>query len=249
MGMPRFFDGIPDAVLRLLVVVVILIAGILLVRRAIPASFKDRQLQKTSTIERELAREVRYAGEESCTVCHEDEHDVKKAGYHRDISCETCHGASMAHTENPGEVNPPAPRDREFCPKCHDYNSSRPMGFPQINAVAHNPLQPCINCHAPHDPVPPSVPGECRACHGEIDRTKSVSPHVLLECTTCHTTPEEHKISPWTVKPTKPSARDFCGRCHGTDSSARDIPKVDIATHGEKYLCWQCHYPHMPEVD
>jgi len=23
------------------------------------------------------------------------------------------------------------------------------------------------------------------------------------------------------------------------------VPTVDMATHGEKYVCWQCHYPHM----
>jgi ribosomal protein S27AE len=29
----------------------------------------------------------------------------------------------------------------------------------------------------------------------------------------------------------------------------KDVPKVDFASHGEKYLCWQCHYPHLPEIE
>jgi ribosomal protein S27AE len=26
-----------------------------------------------------------------------------------------------------------------------------------------------------------------------------------------------------------------------------EIPRVEMRTHGERYLCWQCHYPHFPE--
>ena len=44
-------------------------------------------------------------------------------------------------------------------------------------------------------------------------------------------------------------ARAFCGQCHAPDAkSDKEIPRVDMATHGERYVCWQCHYPHMPEV-
>ena len=117
-----------------------------------------------------------------------------------------------------------------------------------INPVAHNPMKPCITCHSPHDPKPPNVPHECSACHGEIARTIAVSNHVQLKCTTCHQVPAGHRVSPRTVKPSKPSSREFCGKCHGKDSRVKGAPKVDIASHGEKYVCWQCHYPHLPEV-
>ena len=79
------------------------------------------------------------------------------------------------------------------------------------------------------------------------------SPHGTLpaglECTTCHTTPEGHKVTPHSVLPTKPVTRDFCGTCHSTESGAAGVPHVDIRTHWETYLCWQCHYPHLPEVE
>jgi hypothetical protein len=75
-----------------------------------------------------------------------------------------------------------------------------------------------------------------------------VSPHALLECTTCHTAPEQHKVSPRTIRPSKPTSREFCAQCHGKDSKVQGPPKIDSATHGEKYVCWQCHYAHMPEV-
>jgi DnaJ-class molecular chaperone len=138
---------------------------------------------------------------------------------------------------------------REFCVRCHAYSPSRPTGFPQINPATHNPLKACTLCHNPHDPKPPHAPQECQACHGEIARTKALSPHVQLECTTCHTVPAEHKVEPRIVRATIPADREFCGRCHGMDAPVKGTPKIDILMHGEKYLCWQCHYPHMPEVD
>lgn len=247
--MSSFPHRIPQAAFRLFVVLAMLVAGLLFGLRAIPPALKNHDMQIAATIKREVAKKINYAGEERCATCHLEEHDIKRAGYHRNLACETCHGPGIAHTENPIEVKPPAPRDRQFCPMCHSYNSSRPLSFPQINPITHNPLQACIACHKPHDPKPPTVPGECRACHGGIDRTKAVSHHALLECTRCHTTPEGHKVTPLVVKPTKPNSRDFCGQCHGSDSTVPDAAKIDLATHGEKYLCWQCHYPHMPEVD
>jgi len=118
-----------------------------------------------------------------------------------------------------------------------------------INPVAHNPMKPCFTCHNPHDPKPSRTPRECSACHGEIARTLSVSHHVQLECTTCHNVPSRHRISPRIVKPTKPSSRDFCGKCHSKDSSYKGSPKIDLSSHGGKYVCWQCHYPHLPEAE
>lgn len=246
--MKKLWQKIPDALLRILVVFVLFIGGILFARSLIPPALKDTELHVKSTVEREISKPIRYAGSDVCADCH-NEYNVKKSGYHRNLSCETCHGPAKEHSENPMEVKPKLPRLREFCVVCHTYNPSRPTGFPQINPVAHNPLKPCISCHNPHDPKPPRVPQECQACHAEIARTKAVSPHVQLECTTCHQVPQEHKLMPRTTKATIPSERSFCGKCHSKDSKVKETPKIDLATHGEKYLCWQCHYPHMPEVE
>jgi len=57
---------------------------------------------------------------------------------------------------------------------------------------------------------------------------------------------QQHKVSPRAIKPTKPQTREFCGKCHGKDAKdklAKNAPKIDLAEHGEKYVCWQCHYP------
>jgi len=66
-------------------------------------------------------------------------------------------------------------------------------------------------------------------------------------CTTCHTVPDRHKTEPRSAAPSIPQRREFCGTCHAKDAPEKNAPKVDIPTHGSPYLCWQCHYPHLPE--
>lgn len=240
----------PEALKRIVLVFAIFISGtILIIKFIIPPHMKDTNIQWADTVDREIGKEIQYAGSTSCAECHDEMNELKKTGYHRNLSCETCHGPAYAHTEDPDEVTPTAPRERKFCPLCHTYNQSRPRGFPQINPAAHNPMKACIECHDPHDPKPPTVPRECSACHGDIARTKAVSHHVQLECTTCHDAPDKHKVLPRTHRPTKPERREFCGKCHATSSTVKGPPKINLSSHGEKYLCWQCHYPHLPEVE
>ena len=244
---------LPDQVIRIGISFIVLIVLVISVRVfVIPDELKKKGIFNTTAIERELSKDIQYAGSEICSDCHDEQHELKQEGYHNKLSCEVCHGASYIHSEEPDDATPSAPRERKFCPVCHTYNPSRPTGFPQINPFAHNPLEPCINCHDPHDPTPPETPAECVACHNSIASTLAVSPHVKLECITCHNTPEEHKIKPREVRPSKPTKRAFCGQCHSKKSSNREAPKINLSTHGnngEKYLCWQCHYPHLPELD
>ncbi len=245
--MTSFFRKLPDPLVRILLVFLLLVAAFLVLRFTLPRSMTDMSLHVQSTIEREMSRPLRFAGSAQCADCHE-ESNLKETGYHRMLSCETCHGPARNHAEDPTTGKPVEPRKREFCTLCHQFDASRPTGFPQINPVAHNPLRPCISCHNPHDPKPPSAPEECQACHAEIARTKAVSPHVLLSCATCHTAPDLHRVAPRMNPASKPTERAFCGKCHAKQSTVSGTPKIDLAAHGEKYLCWQCHYPHMPEV-
>jgi hypothetical protein len=211
---------VPEQVTRLAAVIGLIVVAALLLRFVIiPPSYFSRELHLQSTVEREAAKPIHYAGVTACQDCHSDVLEAK----------------------------PVAPRDRKFCPVCHTYDSARPTGFPQINPSAHNPLEPCITCHDPHDPVPPETPRECSACHAQIPRTKALSNHARLECTTCHEASEQHKVAPRSSLPTKPQARAFCGTCHDEGSANELAPKVDLSEHGQNYLCWQCHYPHLPE--
>ena len=192
---------------------------------------------------------IKYAGQDACLECHDDIAETKLAGYHKSVNCEVCHGPCIDHVNAPDEFTPDAPRQRGLCPVCHEYLSARPTGFPQIVSESHNPIKACISCHNPHDPVPPHTPSDCSACHAEIARTKSLSHHANVPCTTCHEVPLKHKLQPRDFRPTKPSTREFCGKCHSkTADSDPGIPRIDLTTHETRYVCWQCHYPHLPEA-
>lgn len=241
----------PQQLTRLLVVFFALAGGLAVGRHLLlPKTFGERGHYRAAAVDVNRQQPIRYAGREACAACHTDMVDAHRNARHQTVACEVCHGPAAAHTEAPTENRLPAPRERGYCPLCHGYNPSRPTGFPQIDPVAHNPLKPCISCHNPHRPEPPHVPEECGACHGQIARMKAVSHHVQLACTRCHETPVQHKVRPRAVRPDKPRNREFCGGCHAQGTRRpKEIPRIDMATHGGRYLCWQCHYPHYPELD
>ena len=239
---------VPEQVKRLGLVIGVLVAAVLVGRFVlIPRSLVATELHQASTVAREIAKPMKFAGTAACQDCHDDVSIKKAKGYHKNLSCEGCHGPAAKHAEDPSSAKPTAPRDRKSCPVCHIYDASRPTGFPQINPTTHNPVKACITCHNPHDPVPPKVPQECSACHGQIERTKAVSSHALLACTTCHKVPPLHKTAPRSALPSKPETREFCASCHGKGAAQKDAPKVDVSAHGARFQCWQCHYPHLPE--
>ena len=285
----------------------------------VPQSFGLYGHYRANAVEEIRKKPTKYAGYETCIDCHEDIYNLKAKSYHKNISCEVCHGPAQAHTEDPTGVKPEIPHERSQCAICHNYNPARPTGFPQIIASQHNPGKFCTQCHQPHNPtVPhgtvvkkafldagleadliwkdlieneyidsngavqpkfsgvkkysdmvtsetfapqkkeiytivgqaPHTPGDCSACHREIWNQKMVSHHASLQCTTCHTVPPEHFINPRGFEVKKPDTKEFCGKCHDRKAdSPVEVPRVDIKTHGGRYLCWECHYPHNPEAN
>jgi hypothetical protein len=241
--------GVPGQIIRLLAFIALAVVALFVARqRFVPESFGEIGHYRADAVPEIAAQEIRYAGLQACAECHDEEAEVKRGSFHRGLSCEGCHGAAAGHVDDPTEQAPTVPTGRASCLRCHSYLAARPTGFPQIIENIHNPMEPCAACHDPHDPTPPEVPGECSACHGLIARTKSVSHHWSLTCETCHETPEGHRESPRETAARKPTDRTFCGQCHAPEAeSSSEIPRVDIATHGGRYPCWQCHYPHDPE--
>jgi hypothetical protein len=245
---------IPQQISRLLIVFALALIALIVLRRVMtPKTFGELGHYRAAAIDQVAALDVKYAGRGACAECHDDVAGKQGHARHQTLSCETCHGPAAEHIKTGGEVKPIVPRERTFCPRCHGYDSARPTGFPQIDPATHNPVKRCVTCHNPHDPTPPNVPSSCGACHGEIARLKAVSPHTELACTRCHETDDQHRDTPRLSRPTKPTSREFCGTCHGKDAKqpadlSSEPPHVDLATHGRNYLCWQCHYPHDPEV-
>jgi len=241
---------LPEQVTRLGFVIAAIAAVVLLLRLVVlPSSMFSAKPHQEAAVVREMAKPVRHAGVAVCRECHEEEYQEKYGGAHRNINCENCHGPSAAHAADENAAKPPRPREREFCLRCHAYDASRPNGFPQVDPQQHRPGKKCLSCHEAHDPVPPKTPETCGGCHGRIERTKALSAHALVECSACHAVDERHMTEPRLALPTKPTSREVCGRCHAPDATdpAASKARVDLATHGRTYVCWECHYAHLPE--
>jgi hypothetical protein len=246
-----FWSRIPEQMRRLPILAVLIVGALVVFRMlVVPGDFGEYGHYRGSALADAAALEIRYAGQQACMECHDDIVEAKAGGYHKNLACETCHGPAAKHVEAEGDVALRAPRERGYCPLCHEYLPSRPTGFPQIISASHNPIKPCISCHDAHDPAPPETPEECQACHATIANTKALSAHVYVPCTRCHEASEEHKVNPRRYPPTRPADREFCGGCHDSKGTGGEsIKKIDMESHGEKYVCWQCHYPHLPEVN
>jgi len=241
---------IPQQLVPLAILFALLIGALVLARQLlVPDTFGDLGHYRAKVVDEIGSQQLAYAGFEACLDCHSDLYQLKQQSRHKGVACEVCHGPAASHVNAPDEYKPNIPKGRGFCPLCHGYNPSRPSGFPQIIPEQHNPGRACMSCHNPHNPLLPHTPEECSACHRDIANVKVVSPHAALPCTRCHTVPEQHRINPKFVRAEKPTSRELCGQCHaqGAESSP-EIPRIDLQTHGGRYLCWDCHYPHYPEA-
>lgn len=236
---------IPPLILFALAGVALIVARQVLV----PATFGKYGHYRAAAVDEIAAKNGSYAGYAVCIDCHDDIFQLKLLSSHKGVSCETCHGAAAAHADAPDEIKPTVPRGRNFCQLCHAYNPSRPTGFPQIIAETHNPGKACVSCHNSHSPRIKQSVEECSNCHGGIANQKAVSVHAALPCTQCHIVPDGHRVEPRVVMAGKPTTREVCGHCHnrGADS-APEIPRIDLASHGGRFVCWECHYPHFPEA-
>jgi len=105
--MKDMLKRIPEQIKRLAVVIAVIITGVVTVRYFIlPSSLTDGRFHRQSTVERETAKNIVFAGATICGNCHGDKAEKKKAGYHKTVNCETCHGPAQSHIENP--ANKPA---------------------------------------------------------------------------------------------------------------------------------------------
>jgi DnaJ-class molecular chaperone len=118
----------------------------------VPVSFGEQGHYRFNSIAENKERAMMYAGKEVCADCHDDRANEMKTDKHAGLSCETCHGPGLAHTENPDSVKLVKPDQRSFCGTCHSLNPSRSKVIVQIDLKEHNVDKKCIECHNPHLP-------------------------------------------------------------------------------------------------
>lgn len=144
----------PPQIKRLLLLFAIFIGLFLLIRHfLVPESFGKFGHYRGLSLEENAAKKLHYAGRESCAECHLEIADQLSTDLHDILSCESCHGAGLAHAESPDSTGMFRPKEREFCGLCHAFNPARRSdAVHQVDLAEHNAGKYCIDCHNPHAP-------------------------------------------------------------------------------------------------
>lgn len=95
---------------------------------------------------------IRFAGHQTCELCHDDVAKLKSQGKHANIACEACHGPLFQHTDNPTDIKPQLPNVATLCVSCHEADAAKPKSFPQVASKEHSGGAACNSCHQPHKP-------------------------------------------------------------------------------------------------
>jgi len=139
--------------LRLAVVMAVAVIGFVILRGAVvPRTFGQYGHYRGKAITEIAARPISYAGHQVCETCHSEVADQKDSGSHAHVACEACHGALARHAEDPASVQPKKLDTAVLCRRCHEGNSAKPKGFPQVATADHSSGLPCETCHQPHSP-------------------------------------------------------------------------------------------------
>ena len=119
----------------------------------VPRSFGRYGHYRANAIADIAALPINYAGHQVCEGCHTEVQDVKSKGVHKGVACESCHGPLAAHANDPASVTPAKLDTIVLCPRCHQANTAKPKGFPQVDVAEHSSGAACNTCHQPHSPA------------------------------------------------------------------------------------------------
>lgn len=150
------FLQMPPQIVRLVLLTIGIVGTYLGARYFLtPQSFGQNGWYRAAAPEEIASRDRVFAGRKACEECHSDIEKKLVKAEHKGLSCEACHGAALAHVNNPDVEVPPGKNRLEMfgaCIRCHDANVSRPGWLKQITAKTHYPGRKCTECHVPHQP-------------------------------------------------------------------------------------------------
>jgi hypothetical protein len=170
---------LPPQILRLVLLTFAILASYFVARAFLtPTSFGEYGWYRADALEEIASRTPVHAGRKACEECHSEIFPRLAKGSHKTLSCETCHGVSRDHADNPDikagvvkdqftgvDIRPAATADLStnnaaasgrftgvHCIRCHESNPSRPAWFKQIVVKTHYSGK-CTECHLPHQPA------------------------------------------------------------------------------------------------
>jgi len=145
---------------------------------ALAAPYLEVTIHPERNAQAQAGMRLSYAGVAACMGCHEPEVTRLVLSAHKEIGCESCHGALNDHaTSSPGpeaDFLVETPTDA-LCVRCHEQTGGRPDGFAQVTLADHY-VDTCLACHNPHSGIsqrPPVVMHPiaglppCIQCHAD----------------------------------------------------------------------------------
>lgn len=124
----------------------------------VPRSFGQYGHYRGIALQEIKAKQINYAGHQTCETCHTDVLEVKEKGKHAHVACESCHGPLARHAEDPTSVNPDKLDTKVLCVRCHEASTAKPKWFPQVVSADHSSGLACNECHKPHSPAMDAEP-------------------------------------------------------------------------------------------
>jgi hypothetical protein len=136
---------------------------------------------------------------ELCSACHNSQVDDFRSHKHfaAKLSCDACHGQSVAHRESQGDTAPDkvaGPTEQPaVCGACHtaqakEYRASKHGEL--VMARAEKRAATCTICHGHHALRPiAAMQAQCARCHTDLPASCKKPPPssgAKLSCANCH---------------------------------------------------------------
>ena len=117
-----------------------------------PKDFGKYGHYRPASVEQMAARPIAYAGQKACAECHTDIVEQRALARHKNVACESCHGALAKHADGTDETKPTRPDGKTLCARCHAAKTGKPKRYPIVDIKEHAGDESCLTCHKPHDP-------------------------------------------------------------------------------------------------
>ena len=139
--------------------------GFLIKGLLVPESFGLYGSYRADAIDEEAGKPIRHGTNESCYSCHAFEAGIHRAGLHKTISCEFCHGPWADHVDGKKKIGTlPVKKGEEItalCLRCHNTEiKARPeqviktVAMPDHLKSQHvKTSHTCNQCHHVHAPL------------------------------------------------------------------------------------------------
>lgn len=152
--------------IKLIIALVVFGVAALIARKVFtPESMGQYGHYRGADIEDQKNIAIRLQTNESCFQCHKPIRRIHKAGVHKTVSCEICHGPYGDHIANDAKIGTmPVKRGQEIIPlclRCHNKiiqarprKSIKMVGLPQHLEEKNVRIDhTCGQCHMVHDPL------------------------------------------------------------------------------------------------